>query len=91
LQREPHSFTIRVGSREEFVSISRLKAYTEVDATPGNPRFLSRPTGKRPGGPATTKRVSFSDPLVSSSSSKVAPNDGPGTVFLVTDRFFACP
>ncbi len=49
------------------------------------------PPGKRLGGPATTNRVSFSDPLVSSpSSSQVLPSDSLGTNFLVEDRFFAC-
>ncbi len=33
-----------------------------------------------PGGPATTKRVSYSDPLVSSPSILSLPRDGPGTV-----------
>jgi hypothetical protein len=35
------SFTIRVGSRDEVVSISHLKACREADATPGSPRCRS--------------------------------------------------
>jgi hypothetical protein len=84
--------TIRVGSWDQIVSISHLKAYTEADATPSSPRRHGRPPGKRPGGPAATKWVSLSDPLVSSPSpSQALPSDGPGTVFPVADRFFACP
>jgi hypothetical protein len=46
----------------------------------------------RPGGLAATKRVSFSDPLVSSPSSSLAPpRDGPGTVFLPGEEVFARP
>jgi hypothetical protein len=87
LRRRPHSFTIRVRSRDKIVSVSRLKACTEVDATPGSLRHRSRLPGKRPGGPATTKRVSFSDPqVISPSSPPAAASDGPGTVFPVTDR-----
>ncbi len=68
LRRGPRSFTIRVGSRDEVVAVSRLKACTAADATPGSPRRHSRPPGLHRGGPAATKRVSFSDPLVSSPS-----------------------
>jgi hypothetical protein len=58
-------FTTRVGSWDQIVSISHLKAYTEADATPSSPRRHGRPPGKRPGSPAATKWVSLSDPLVS--------------------------
>jgi hypothetical protein len=61
VQRRPRSFTIRFGSRDEIVSVSHLKACTEADATPGSPWGCGQPPGKLPGGPATTKRVSFSD------------------------------
>jgi hypothetical protein len=60
LRRGPRSFTIRVGSRDEVVAVSCLKACTAADATPGSPRRHSRPLGSHPGGPAETKRVSFS-------------------------------
>ncbi len=87
----PRSFTIRVRSRDEVVAISRLKACTAADATPGSPRCRGRPPGSRPGGPAAAKRVSFSDPLVSSaSSSPVPPQKGPGTIFLPGEEVFAC-
>jgi hypothetical protein len=43
LRRGPHSFTIRVGSRDEVVAVSRLKACTAADATPGSPRRRGRP------------------------------------------------
>jgi hypothetical protein len=66
----PRSFTIRVRSRDEVVAVSRLKACT--DATPGSPCRRGRPPGSRLGGIAATKRVSFSDPLVSSPSSSSA-------------------
>jgi hypothetical protein len=72
LRRGPCSFTIRVGSRDEVVAVSHLKACTAADATPGNPRRRGRPPGSRPGGLATTKWVSFSDPLVSSPSPSLA-------------------
>jgi hypothetical protein len=86
------SFTIRVGWRDEIVSISRLKACTEADATPGSPRRGGRPLGKRPGNPTVPKRVSPADPLVSPPSlPQVPPSDSPGTVFPVADRFFARP
>jgi hypothetical protein len=82
----PRSFTIRVRSRDEIISVSRLKACMQADATPGSPRCRGRPLGKRPGGPATTKRVSFADPLVSPPSLPQAPpSDGPGTVFPVAE------
>jgi hypothetical protein len=88
----PLSFTIRVGSRDEVVAISRLKACTAVDATPGSPCCRGRLPGSRPGSLAATKRVSFSDPLVSSPSSPLAPpRDGPGTVFLPGEEVFARP
>jgi hypothetical protein len=88
----PRSFTTRVGLRDVIVSISCLKACTEVDPTHGGLQRCGRLPGKRPGGPSATKRVLFSDLLVSSpSSSQVPPSNGPGTVFPVVDRFFACP
>jgi hypothetical protein len=87
----PRSFTIRVGSRDEVVAVSRLKACTAADATPGSPRHRGRPPGSHPGGPAATKRVSFSDPLVSSPSPPAPPRDGPGTVFLPGEEVFARP
>ncbi len=64
LRRGPCSFTIRVGSRDEVVAVSRLKACTAADAMPGSPCRRGRPLGSRPGGLAASKRVSFSDPLV---------------------------
>jgi hypothetical protein len=90
--RRPCSFTIRVGSWDKIVSVSRLKACTEVDATPGSLRCCGQPPGKCLGGPAATKRVLFSDLLVSSPSlSPAPPSNGPGTIFPVIDWFFARP
>ncbi len=86
LRRGPRSFTIRVGSRDEVIAVSRLKACTATDATPGG---RGRLPGSHPGGPAATKRVSFSDPLVSSPSSPAPPRDGPGTDFLPGEEVFA--
>ncbi len=63
LGRGPCSFTIRVGLRDEVVAVSHLKACTAADATPGSLRHRSRPPDSHPGGPAATKRVSFSYPL----------------------------
>jgi hypothetical protein len=80
LRRGLRSFTIRVGARDEVIAVSRLKACTAADAMPGSPRC-----------PAATKRVSFSDPLVSTPSSLAPPRDGPGTVFLPGEEVFACP
>ncbi len=67
---------IRVGSHEEVVVVRRLKACMAADATPGSP----------------PRRVSFSDPLVSSPSSSPAPppkKNGPRTVFLSDEEVFA--
>ncbi len=48
--------------------------------------------GKHPGGPAAIKRVSFTNPLVSSPSpSQAPPSNSPGTVFLVAEWFFVFP
>jgi hypothetical protein len=92
LRRGPRSFTIRVGSRDEVVAVSHLKACTAADAIPGSPRCRGRPPGSHPGSPATTKWVSFSDLLVPSpSSSAVPPGDGPRTVFLPGEEVFALP
>ncbi len=87
----PRSFTIRVGSRDEVVTVSRLKACTAADATPGSPCCRGTPPGPHPGSPAATKWVSFSDPLVSSPSFPTPPRDGPRTVFLPGEKVFACP
>jgi hypothetical protein len=90
LRRGPRSFTVRVGSQDEVVAVSRLKACTAADATPGSPCHRGRPPGSRPGNLAATKPVSFSGPLVSSPSSSLAPpRDGPGTVFLPGEEVFA--
>jgi hypothetical protein len=71
-------------------AISRLKACMAADATPGSPRRSGRPLGSCPGSLAATKRVSFSDPLVSSPSSSVAPpHGGPRTVFRPDEGVFA--
>ncbi len=92
LCRGLRSFTIRVRSWDKVVAVSRLKACTAADATPGSPRRCGRLPGSRPGGLAATKRVSFSDPLVSSPSSpSVPPRDGPETVFLPGEEVFARP
>jgi hypothetical protein len=84
----PRSFTIRVGSRDEVIAISHLIACTVADAEPGSPCYRGRLPGLRPGGPATTKQVSFSDPLVSSPSLLAPPRD-PRTVFLPGEEVFA--
>jgi hypothetical protein len=65
LHRWYRSFTIRVRSRDGVISVSRLKPCMAADATPGSPRHRGRPPSLHPGGPAATKWVSFSDPLVS--------------------------
>jgi hypothetical protein len=90
----PHSFTIRVRLQDEVVAVSHLKACTAADTMPGSPprRSHSRPPGPHPGGPATSKRVSFSDLLVSSPpSSPAPPRNDPGTVFLPGEEVFARP
>jgi hypothetical protein len=91
LRRGLRSFTIRVGSRDEVIAVSRLKACTAADATPGSPRLRSRPPDSHPGGPAATKRVSFSDPMVSTPSFPAPSRDGPGPVFLPGKEDFAGP
>jgi hypothetical protein len=91
LRRGLRSFTIRVGARDKVIAVSRLKACTAEDATPGSPCRRGRPPGSHQGGPAATKRVSFSDPLVSTPSFPAPPRDGPGTVFLPGEEVFAHP
>jgi hypothetical protein len=92
LCRGPCSFTIRVGSQEEVVAVSCLKACTAVDATSGIPCCRGRLPGSRPGSLAATKWVSFSDPLVSSPfPSLTPPPDGPGTIFLPGEEGSAAP
>jgi hypothetical protein len=76
---------------DEIISVSRLKACMEGDATPGSPRRSGRPPSKRPGGPAATKQVSFADPLVSPPSSPAPPQDSFETVFLPSKEVFARP
>ncbi len=89
LCRGPRSFTFRVGSRDKVIAVSCLKACTAADATSGSPCRRGRPPGPHPGGPAATKRVSFSDPLVSPPSPPAQSRDGPGTVFLPGEEVFA--
>ncbi len=55
LRRGPRSFTIRVGSQDEVITVRRLKACMAADATPGSLRRRGRPPGSRQGGLATTK------------------------------------
>jgi hypothetical protein len=88
--QRPRSFTIRVRSRDEVVAVSCLKACTATDTMPSSPSRRGRPPGSCPSGLAATKRVSFSDPLVSlPSPSSAPPRDGPGTVFLPGEEVFA--
>jgi hypothetical protein len=87
----PHSFTIRVGSQDEVVAVSCLKASTAADAKPGSPRCRGRPPGSHQSSPVATKRVLFTDPLVSSTSPPALPRDDPGTIFLPSEEVFACP
>jgi hypothetical protein len=90
LRHSPRSFTIRVGSWDNVVAVSRFKASMAADAVLGSPHCCSRLPGSRPGGLAATKRVLFSDPLVSSPSPPSAPpRDSPGTVFLPGKEVFA--
>ncbi len=88
LRHGRRSFTIRVSSGDEVIAVSRLKACTAAGATPGSLHCRGRPPGSHPGGPATTKRVSFADPLVSSPSSPAPPQNSPGTVFLFGEEVF---
>jgi hypothetical protein len=91
LRHGPCSFTIRVGSQDEGIAVSRLKACTAADAEPGSPRFRGRLPGSCLGGPATTKRVSFSEPLVSSPSSSAPIRDGHGIIFSTRQGGFCTP
>jgi hypothetical protein len=56
----------------EIIAVSHIKVCMAMDATPGSPQYRCRPPGPgaaampaatQSGGPATTKWVSFSDPL----------------------------
>jgi hypothetical protein len=89
---QPRFFTIRVGSQDKVVAVSHLKVCTASYATPGSQCCRGRLPGSRPGDLATTKLVSFSDPLVSSPSPSLAPpRDGSGTVFLPGEEIFERP
>jgi hypothetical protein len=57
LRYGPRSFTIWVGSWDEVITVSHLKACMAADAMPGSPCHHGRPPGLHPGGPAATKRV----------------------------------
>jgi hypothetical protein len=85
------SFTLQVGSREEIVAVNRLNACTIADTAPGSLRHRSRPPGKRPGGSAAAKRVSFVHPLASTPSIVAPLRTGPRTVFLPSVEVFARP
>ncbi len=74
-----------------YLARNTVKACMAADPTPGSLCCRGRPLGSHPGGPAATKRVSFSDPLVSSPSPPALPRDGPGTVFLPSEEVFARP
>jgi hypothetical protein len=50
------SFTLQIGSREEVVGVSCLKACTTTDAVPETPSRRGRPPGKRPGGSTAAER-----------------------------------
>ncbi len=99
IRRGGRSFTLQIGSREEIVAVSRLKACTTVDAAPGSPLRRGLPPGKRPGssaaakrpnGSAAAKQVSFAHPLASTPST-APPRNGPGTIFLPSAEVFARP
>jgi hypothetical protein len=90
IHRGGRSFTLQIGSREEIVAVSCLKACTTVDVALGSPLRCGRPPGKRPGGCAAAKRVTFQHPLVSTPSTAPLRN-GPGTVFLPSAEVFARP
>jgi hypothetical protein len=90
-----------IRQRKEIIALSCLKACTYVDTTLGSLRRRGRPPGPgatampattRPGSPAACKRVSFSDPLVSSPSQQEQLRIHPGTVFLLpVGRFLHTP
>jgi hypothetical protein len=50
LRHGPHSFTIRVGSRDEIIAVSRLKVCTAAYTEPGSPHHSGRPPGSQPSG-----------------------------------------
>ncbi len=91
LRHGPRSFTIQVGFRDKVIAVSCLKACMAADTEPSSPRCRGRPPGSRPGGLAATKRVLFSDSLVSSPSPPALPLDGPESVFLPGEEVFAHP
>jgi hypothetical protein len=69
----------------------RLQGLHGCRRPPGSPRRRGRPLGLHPGGPAATKWVLFSDPLVSSPSPPALRRDGHETIFLPGEEVFACP
>jgi hypothetical protein len=101
--RSPRAFTIRIGTRDEIISVARLKPCTDAAAQPGSPPRRGRPPkaaapGQIPAGdqgdqPAP-RRVTFSDPLVSTPSQRpqASPRTSPGTGFALPAReVFARP
>jgi hypothetical protein len=90
IRRGGRSFTLQIGSREEIVAVSRLKACTTADTVPGSPLRRGRPPGKRLGGSAAAKWVTFQHPLVTTPST-APPQNGPGTVFLPSAEVFCTP
>jgi hypothetical protein len=81
----------KLGPGTRLLPLAVLRLARPRDATPGSQRCRGRLPGSHPCGPATTKRVSFSDPLVSSPSPPAPPRDGPGTVFLPSEEVSRCP
>ena len=80
IARGPRAFTIRVGDRDEIISVARLKPCTDADAAPSTPPRRGRPpkaaaTGATPdaasrGGQTAPRAVTFSDPLAAPPSQR---------------------
>jgi len=80
IARGPRAFTIRVGDRDEIISVARLKPCTDADAAPSTPPRRGRPpkaaaTGPMPdaasrGGQPAPRAVTFSDPLAAPPSQR---------------------
>jgi hypothetical protein len=88
------AFTVRVGTRDEVITVARLKPCTDAAALPETPPRRGQPlkaaaTGTTPdtarrGGPTAPSGVTFSDPLVTPPSQQFPeepPPTGQRTVF----------
>jgi hypothetical protein len=101
IARGPRAFTIRVGDRDEVISVARLKPCTDAAAAPGSPPRRGRPpkaatTGTTPaasrGGQTAPRSITFSVAPPSQRPPEAPPPTGQRTVFpLPSGQVFVRP